>query len=447
MTIAPALKAILKTGKLSAWTIESQLGIGGFGAVFRASKKLIDGSKQEVALKVVSPASKDAGQASRLLRHEFEVLRHLDNPYVAKVVDSGIEEVEVSGVSYPILWIATDLVKGATLGAEISEHGVLERGQWLELAHDILHGISAAHEANIVHLDIKPANIMRFSRRSVIIDFGGASYVDVADEGDIGVYTFGFAAPEQVDGRTAPEDYQFEVDLFSIGAVLAFAGTGVLPWDLPSGRNLRGEDIATRVMSKALQNEYFETLKSKEPRLNGLEEDQASLVSKLLQLDPANRGTAVEALEKVKELLPPGSARREGKISSQPVRGRFNSSPSLAVNSNSGPAKNTEPSDKHFKTVFYFALLLGPAGLDRFYVGKVGTGILKLLGFGWYGVWWILDLARLVNGEFSDSLGRKLVPSEDEKKFAKRMMKIFVPLSVLFWVIFIVIMYSQGSQA
>ena len=160
MSTAPALKAILKSGKLSAWTIESQLGIGGFGAVFRASKKLIDGSKQEVALKVVSPASKDAGQASRLLRHEFDVLRHLDNPYVAKVVDSGIEEVEVGGTTYPIFWIATDLVKGTTLGAEISEHGVLEKGQWLELAHDLLHGIAAAHEANIVHLDIKPANIL-----------------------------------------------------------------------------------------------------------------------------------------------------------------------------------------------------------------------------------------------------------------------------------------------
>ncbi len=67
-----------------------------------------------------------------------------------------------------------------------------------------------------------------------------------------------------------------------------------------------------------------------------------------------------------------------------------------------------EVSDRSGIACLLFLLLLNLLGIHRFYVGTVGTGILFLLTFGGFGLWWLIDLIMLICGSFTDSEGRKV---------------------------------------
>lgn len=74
-------------------------------------------------------------------------------------------------------------------------------------------------------------------------------------------------------------------------------------------------------------------------------------------------------------------------------------------------AENEEPkSDKNFIATLLFSLLLGNFGVHRFYVGKIGTGILMLLTFGGLGIWWLIDLIMVACGAFRDKQGFLIKP-------------------------------------
>ncbi len=72
-----------------------------------------------------------------------------------------------------------------------------------------------------------------------------------------------------------------------------------------------------------------------------------------------------------------------------------------------------ETSDKGFVPVVLLCLLLGALGVHRFYVGKIGTGILMLLTFGGLGIWALIDLIMIVCGKFTDAEGRVIKPASD----------------------------------
>lgn len=85
-----------------------------------------------------------------------------------------------------------------------------------------------------------------------------------------------------------------------------------------------------------------------------------------------------------------------------------------------GPGSDTpgRVSDRSFIATWMFAWLLGFLGVDRFYLGKVGTGILKLLTLGGFGVWWLIDLILTLAGVQRDSEGRLLPDFEQHKMIA-----------------------------
>jgi serine/threonine protein kinase len=299
----------LKT--IANWQIRELLGHGGFSWVFKAEKTLVNGEKQLAAIKVINPRVRNRDGIIEQFGHEFDLMRRLNSPFISKVLDSGREMVAIKNSYLDVPWIATELVPGENLHEEINAHGILDKMQWLELAHDLLSAVAETHQQGLVHLDIKPQNIMRHSRKSILIDFGGASYVKVLDPGDVGTRTLGFCAPEQIDGKTDSADLGYEADIFSVGTTLVYAATGLTPWDIPepSGpiRNEREKFLRLSEIQKKL---HLEMMGGKKPRLKGLDEEQTIIVKQMLEPYRRMRPAAADLLTQVKALLPEGSQRK-----------------------------------------------------------------------------------------------------------------------------------------
>jgi len=80
---------------------------------------------------------------------------------------------------------------------------------------------------------------------------------------------------------------------------------------------------------------------------------------------------------------------------------------------------------RHFLAVFFLSFMWGTFGADRFYLGKYGTGILKLVTFGGFGLWTLIDLALIMNGAMRDKQGKEMLEFERYRKFAGRTVLIF----------------------
>lgn len=274
---APRIKPP-KAPTIGGWEIEKKIGQGGFGTVYLGFKKLPGNQgKLRAAVKVINSDLRDQddheGHVARFLA-EFKILRELDNPNCARVLEADVKSANP--------WMATQFVSGDSLHDEVRHEGPLTGVLWWFLARDVLLGLSAAHTKGIVHRDIKPQNIMRGSRGSVLIDFGIAKMAGNPKLTVKGApMTPAFASPEQLEGRNlSPAS-----DMFSLGHTLLFAATNRFGYK-----------------SESLQSIVSGILTS-DPDLSGIPSDAAKLIRLMMNKNPLERPTAQAALKLCQQMV------------------------------------------------------------------------------------------------------------------------------------------------
>jgi predicted Zn-dependent protease len=183
----------LATGtRLGTYEIQSALGAGGMGEVYRAIDTRL---KREVAIKVLPESL--AANADRLARfqREAEVLAQLNHPNIASI--HGLEEVAASPSRPGMHALVMELVEGPTLEERIAR-GDLGVDEALRIASQIARALEASHDKGIVHRDLKPANIkLRPDGVVKVLDFGLARVMNEARDSGVS------RAPTEVASGTA----------------------------------------------------------------------------------------------------------------------------------------------------------------------------------------------------------------------------------------------------
>jgi eukaryotic-like serine/threonine-protein kinase len=242
------------------YRVIGRLGVGGMGVVLRARDEVLD---RDVAVKMLADnLSLDEGSRTRFLR-EARSAAAITDPRVVGVYDVG----EEGGRPYLVM----ELVDGASLADVLAERGPLPGDAVLDVATDALAGLGRAHEAGLLHRDVKPGNLLCAPDGTIkVTDFGVAIAVDgdrLTRTGFV-IGTAAYLAPERRRGEAAT----VRTDLWALGATLTELLTGEPP----------GEAADARMAERAAQIP---------PRLR-------LLVRRLLAADPEDRPRdALEALE------------------------------------------------------------------------------------------------------------------------------------------------------
>jgi serine/threonine protein kinase len=156
----------------------------------------------------------------RRFGREVAAARRVSGVFTAIVVDA-----DVNG---PVAWMATSYVPGPSLAEAVDQYGPLPEGSLLTLVAGLAESLSAIHAAGVVHRDLKPSNVLLAEDGPRVIDFGisrAAEYTALTQAGLV-IGSPGFMSPEQAQGY----DVGPASDIFSLGAVLAFAATGQGPF-------------------------------------------------------------------------------------------------------------------------------------------------------------------------------------------------------------------------
>jgi len=207
------------------YQLESRLGVGGMGTVYRARRVLIGDT---VAVKVLHPDRVADPQAVERFRREAQTAARLKHPNVVRVYDFGVSK---EGLNYLVL----ELVEGESLRRLIERDGTMTEAQAAEIIPQVCAALDAAHSQGVVHRDIKPENILVETRQDGIqvkvLDFGIAALREVTagrltQTGNT-MGTLHYMSPEhclgeKLDGRS---------DIYSLGIVLFEMLTGVVPFD------------------------------------------------------------------------------------------------------------------------------------------------------------------------------------------------------------------------
>ncbi len=250
---------------LSHYRIETRLGSGGMGVVYRATDLKLG---RAVGIKLLSRQFATSDDAKARFLREARAASALDHPNIGSVYDIAEEAGE--------LFIVMALYQGETLKQRL-EKGSVPLAEVTETVRQIALGLQAAHGAGVIHRDIKPANVLMTHTGTIkILDFGLAKMVqDLAPEnvtraGEV-LGTLLYMSPEQARGQMVDR----RTDLWSLGVLAYELIAGVSPFHAES-------DAATA--ARILHDEP--PLLTAVPGIPGW---LAELIAQMLKKDPAQR--------------------------------------------------------------------------------------------------------------------------------------------------------------
>lgn len=276
--------------QVGRYTIQSVLGRGGMGVVYKAYDTGLD---RTVAIKTITAHLAEDSQFIRRFWTEAKAMAKLETPHIVNVYD--VEETPHG------LWILMEYVEGKSLGERIKTGGPLSWKEALPLIEQTLQGFRYAHERGVLHRDVKPSNVMVTPRGMVkIMDFGlakvhsGESTMTVGTGG-----TLYYMAPEQVKGLSHVDARS---DLYSWGMSCYEMLTGDIPFDKSESQ--------FSIMNAIINGAYHKPLDFPADVPVGLQ----ALIKKALALDPDDRFQSAE------EMLEALAAFVRGKGSGESVR-------------------------------------------------------------------------------------------------------------------------------
>jgi hypothetical protein len=287
------------------YRLDRLIGKGGMGAVYEASDVRLNRS---VAVKILSGGLFGKPDALRRFQREARASARLSHANIVTVYDYGALSAEGA-------YLVMELLKGKTLGDILKDKGYLEPDVAAAWFDQVFSAMEAAHEAGVIHRDLKPDNIFiaeepdkttgAESAQPVvkILDFGIAKLTrfdassedtthSVTEPGTL-LGTFGFISPEQLTGGEVDQ----RSDIFSLGAVVVRALTGRRPFP---GKTY--QELITAMLSRPFH------LPGKEPAMKRLD----AVLQRCLAIEKENRFASVaemrrELIPAIRQTIPPRS--------------------------------------------------------------------------------------------------------------------------------------------
>ncbi|MER8084036.1 serine/threonine-protein kinase [Streptomyces sp. NPDC058316] len=259
---------------IGSYRLLGRLGAGGMGRVYLGRSA----GGRTVAVKVVHPHFALDEQFRARFRREVDAARRIGAQWTAPVLDADPDA--------PIPWVATGYVAGPPLSVAVVEHGPLPEHAVRTLGAGLGEALAAVHAQDLIHRDVKPSNVLLALDGPRLIDFGIAHAIGATaslTSTGVSVGSPGYMAPEQIRGV----DISGAADVFSLGAVLAYAATGTAPF--------LGDSSAV-LLYKVVHEE---------PELGELEGELRDIVAGCLAKYPEDRPTPTEL---ARQLAPGGAA-------------------------------------------------------------------------------------------------------------------------------------------
>lgn len=271
-TIHGARTSAFQARRLAQYRIIRLIGEGGMGRVFEAEHLLL---KRNCAIKLIQPDKNSDDRALRRFEREVRATAKLSHPHTVEVYDYG-------QTNEGIFFFAMEFLPGMNLGELIKRSGPLPPSRAVHFLIEVSDALREAHDAGLIHRDIKPGNIFISERGGIrdytkLLDFGVVREVKVSPSPSNSAImvagTPSFMAPEQA---SQPNQTDARSDLYSLGMVAYYMLTGQVPF--------KGKS-ALQIMMAQIHDDPDPP----SAHQSGIPTDLEAIVLKCLEKDPDKR--------------------------------------------------------------------------------------------------------------------------------------------------------------